>query len=107
MVASSSKDLGPSSCTVKNAQDLDRLANQAVWHDERRPRDHEFACSRNWTGSPHFGTIGQQGFHVVEDVERNILRGCRIVLLDMGPQRDEVDNRLRRPAWCHERLGTG
>ncbi len=35
------------------------------------------------------------------------LRGCQIVLLDMGPQRDEVGNRLRRPDWCHERLGTG
>src|SRR6266536_3308878 len=107
MVASSSKGLGPSTCAVENAQDLDRVANQAVWHDERRPRDHEFACSGNSTGSPHFGTIGQQGFNVVEDVESNTLRGCRIVLLDMGSQRDEVGNRLRRPNWHHERLGIG
>ena len=92
---------------MEDAQDLDRVANQAVRHDEWRPRDHEFACSRNSTGSAHFGTIGQQGFKVVEDVERNTLRRCRIVLLGIGQQRDEVGNRLRRPDWRHERLGTG
>ena len=103
----SSKGLGPSTCAVENAQDLDRVANQPVWHDERRPRDHEFACSRNSTGSAHLGSIGQQAFNIAEDVERNTLRGCRIVLLDIGPQRDQVGNGLRRPDWYHERLGTG
>src|SRR6266496_3880265 len=42
-----SKGLGPSTCAVEDAKNLDRVAKQPVWHDERRSRDHEFACSRN------------------------------------------------------------
>ncbi len=98
MDTNASKGLGPSTCAVEDAQDLDRVAKQPVWHDERRSRDHEFACSRN---------SRQQAFNIVEDVERNTLRGCRIVLLDIGPQCDEVGNGFRRPDWCRERLGTG
>src|SRR5262249_17933417 len=101
------KGLRPSTCAVEATQDLDRVANQSVRNDERRPRDDKFARSRNSTGSPHFGTVGQQGFNAVEDMERNTLGGCRIILLDMSPQRREVGNRLRRPDWRHERLGTG
>src|SRR6266566_2035248 len=40
-------------------------------------------------------------------MERDSLRGCRIVLLEIGPQRREVGNRFRRPNWSHELLGAG
>jgi hypothetical protein len=33
----------------------------------------------------------------MDDMERDTLRRCRIVLLDIGTQRDEVGNGLRRP----------
>ncbi len=39
MDTNASKGLGPSTCAVEDAQNLDRVANQPVWHDERRPRD--------------------------------------------------------------------
>src|ERR671936_2257407 len=40
-------------------------------------------------------------------MERNTLRCCGIVLLDVGPQRREVSNRLRRPDRRHDFLGAG
>jgi hypothetical protein len=81
-----------------DAQELDRVADQTVRYDERRPRDHEFACSRNSTRPPHFGAIGKQRFHIMDDMQRDTLRRYRIVLLDIGTQRDQVGNGLRRPS---------
>ena len=92
-----SKVLGPSTSAVEHAQDLDRVANQAVRHDEWRPRDHELARSRNAAGSPHFGAVRKQCFNTLDDVKRDALRGCGIVLLDVGTQRGEVVDGLGRP----------
>ncbi len=58
MGARASKALRPAARTVENAQDLDRVALQPVRHDERRPRNHELARSRNPTRPPHLGALG-------------------------------------------------
>ncbi len=62
---------------------------------------------RNATGPPHFGAIGKQCLDIADDMERNALRRCRIVLGDVGPQRRKVGNCLRRPNRVHELLGIG
>jgi hypothetical protein len=90
-----SKGLRPPARTVKDSQDLDRVADDAVGHDVRRVRDYELARARNSTRSSHFGVIGEQRLNIADDMERNALGGCRIILLDIGPQRREIGNRLR------------
>jgi len=72
-----------------------------------RPRDHEFARSRHSTRPPHFGAVGKQRLNIVDNMESNALRGLRVVLFDVGPQRGKVGNRLRRPDRCHRRFGAG
>jgi hypothetical protein len=97
MGARASKALRPATRTVENTQDLDRDALQSVRHDERRPWNHELPRSRNATRPPHFWALGQQRLDIVNDVERNTLCGCRIILLDVGAQRSEVVDGLGRP----------
>src|SRR5260370_36121814 len=57
-------------------------------------------------GRPISGLLGSNVSNIVDDMKRNALRRCRIVLLDKGAQRAEVGNGLRRPNWRHERLAT-
>jgi hypothetical protein len=102
-----SKTVRPSASTVIDAQDLERVVNQTVRNEERRPRNHEFACSRDPTGSTYFRVIGEQCFYILDDSKYHALRGCRIVLLDVGAQRREIVDRLRRSNRGHERLGIG
>jgi hypothetical protein len=54
-----------------------------------------------------FGAIGKQRLNIADDMERNTLRGCRIVLRDISPQRRQVGNRLWRSDRVHELLGAG
>ena len=61
---------------MEDAQDLDRIADQAVRHDERRPRDHELACSRNSAGSPDFRVVGKQRFNILDDMKRKALESA-------------------------------
>ena len=102
-----SETVRPSASTVIDAQDLERVVNQTVRNEKRRPRNHEFACSGDPAGSTHFWVIGKQCFNILDDAKYGALRGCRIVLLDVGAQRHKIINCLRGPNRGHERLGIG
>jgi hypothetical protein len=102
-----SKCIGPSTGAVEDAENLDRVANYAVRHNERRLRDHEFARARNSAGSSHFGVVRKLCLDAMNDVKRDALDGCRIVLFDLDPKRGEVIDCLWRPDWDHQRLGIG
>jgi hypothetical protein len=43
----------------------------------------------------------------MDDAKDHASRGCRIVLLDVGVQRREIIDRLRRPNRGHQRLEIG
>jgi hypothetical protein len=92
-----SKRLGPSACTVEDPKDLDCVADQTVWHDVWRPRNHQLARPWNPTRAPHFGAARNQRLNIAYDVERNTLRSRRIVMRNVSPQRRDVGNRFWRP----------
>jgi hypothetical protein len=75
---------------VEDPENLDRVADQAVRHNKGRLRDHEFTRPRNSAGSPHRGVVRKQCFNVFDDVKRDALCGCRIVLFDVGTERGEI-----------------
>src|SRR5438132_659382 len=79
-----SESLRPSTSAVEDAQDLDGIANHAIWNDEGRPRDHELTRSRNPAGPPYSRVGGKQCFNIPDDVMCDALRSCRIILLDVG-----------------------
>ena len=102
-----SKGLGPPACAMEDAKNMNRVAKQTVRHDERCPRDYQFACSRDPARPPHLRTVGKQCLDIVQNMQHDALRRCGIVLFNIGTERDEVSNSLWRPDWRHERFGTG
>jgi hypothetical protein len=91
----SSKILRPAAGTVEDPQDLDSSGLQPIRHNKRRARDYEFACSRHASWPSHLRVPRQQRFNIVDDVQRDALRGRGVVLLDVGTQRRKIVDRLR------------
>lgn len=80
---------------MKNAQDLNCFPFQAIGNNEWCPRNDKLARPRNSSGPSHFGAAGKQGVDVLNNVKDDASRCGRIVLFNIGPQRDKIIDRLR------------
>ena len=69
-----------------HAGDFDCRPADAVGDDVGRFRDYEFARARHAPRRPELGVLREQMLHAIEDVERDALRGSRIILRDMRAQ---------------------
>ncbi|MEA2877976.1 MAG: hypothetical protein QOF14_3172 [Hyphomicrobiales bacterium] len=98
--------VGPAAGAVIDAQNLNRLPLQPIRHDKRRPRDDQFARSRNAARTTHFRAFSQ-GLNEVDDPKDNSLRGRRILFGNKGSQRCEIVNGGWRPDGRHRLVGFG
>src|SRR3954471_1163729 len=86
---------------MEDTKYLECSVDQPIRHDVGRSRDHQFSRSRHATRSSHFRAAGEQCLDIADDMKRDTLCRRRIVSRDVGPQCDEVGNRLEGPDGGH------
>src|SRR6266446_3056137 len=92
-----------------NPQDLDCRSLKPIGHDVGCPRDDKFARARHTSGAADPRIVGEQLLDALYDVLHGPAGGSRIVFRNIGTQRNQVFDSLRRPSDLHfaDRLGAG